>query len=280
MNAAAESTTIDQAQQVVVEHLSLMPVQAEINLLPETKALIKTASEFGDLVISIKTQQDRMTASEQRAKIKGLAKEIENKRVDLKKPFDKAAKEVQDYFKPLLDALDRADRAIAQAAIQYDQEQEKLRQIEEAKAAEATRKEAEKLAAKAEKLEEKGKVEQAEAVREQAATVVAVPLQTNVPVKMAGESARSTYSAEVKSPIDLIKAVAATALLSDCEGDAKRLLAQVKALASYNVPQIAVTPDTKFLNQQAKALKDHLKYPGVTVVKKSVLAARSASPYA
>lgn len=263
----------------VIEHLSMMPVKAEINLLPETIKLINDAASFDKLDIQIKTVDERVTGNDQRAKIKGLVKLLDAKRSEMKKPFDDAGKEVQEYFNPRLDALKRADKAIESAMISFDDEQERQRKLAAAKAEEEARKEREKLAARAEKLEEKGKTEQAEAVKENAATVVAAPVAIAVaPMKMTGESRRVTYSAEVTDANSLIKAVAAPMLMREAGNDPAKLFQIVMELAMANVPAIAVIPDTKFLDKQAVALKEHFSYPGCKIATKTAIAARSANP--
>ena len=85
----------------------------------------------------------------------------------------------------------------------------------------------------------------------QAATVAPPPAVSQEPPKIAGISTRTTYSAEVTDLMALVKAVAAGA-----------------------VPLVVLQADMKVLNAQAKALKEHLVYPGVKVVSSSSIAAR------
>lgn len=202
--------------------------------------------------LSIKTVEQYTACADDLKRIKGMQKDVEAKRVSLAANIDAAKKEVQDLFKPAQNWLDDAEKAIKAAMISFQQEQEKQRQLDEARSAQTARKEQEDLLARAENHEGKGRVEVAAVLQEQAASVTAAPVVTQAPMKVAGISTKTTYSAEVTDLMELVKAVAAG-----------------------TVPLVVLQADMKVLNAQAKALKDHLKYPGVKVVSTSGIAARS-----
>lgn len=137
---------------------------------------------------------------------------------------------------------DFAAREAAAAAAKAEQQRQ---QAEEArKAGDAA--EAKRLAALAEKNEVK-----AEAKQEVAQTVVAATVQ-QAPPQVGGIATRETWSALVLDPAALVKAIAAG-----------------------TVPMQAFEPNMKFLNNQAKALKKDLAYPGVRAVVEKGIAARS-----
>ena len=258
------------------------PRTLNVNLLPETIKLIQDADGAAVAVITIDSPEAYQTAADQIQKIKGLSKHIEESRRTITKPIDDLKSDVMGYFKPYTEKLTSAETSIKRAMIAYDNEQERLRMLAAAKAEEDARKEREKLEAKAEKLEAQGKTEQAEAVAAIAASTVGVaPAVAVAPVKTAGISKTTTYSAEVKNSRDLIKSVAAQFFLMECMGDPAKLLEAVKAAALSNTPALAIIPDEKFLNAQAKALKDSFEgmYPGVKLVKTAGMSARAKTPF-
>ena len=264
------------------ENKSVFPRELKVNLLPETIALIQQADSVSSDDIVIATAEDYATAVDQMQKIKGLAKHLDESRKVLTKPIDELKTDVMDYYKPRLAKLTAAEGLIKTALIAYDTEQEKQRQIAAAKAEESARKERERLEARAEKLTEQGKHEQAEAVANIAAATVGVaPAAVEAAPKAAGISKSTTYSAEVKDARALVKAVAAQLFLMDCMGDPVKLMELVKNAAASRTPELAVIPDEKFLNAQAKSLKDHFPgtYPGVNLKKEATMSSRAKSAF-
>lgn len=105
--------------------------------------------------------------------IKARASTLEDERTKITKPMDAAKKAVMELFKKPADFLAEAEKLIKRSMLTYSEEQERIRQVEQARLDEMARKEAEKLTAKAAKAEASGKVEKAEALRGQAQTTVA-----------------------------------------------------------------------------------------------------------
>lgn len=147
--------------------------------------------------------------------------------------------------------LEQAEQSLKRTMLSYQLAEEQKRREAEARAQEEARKEREKLEAQAARAAAKGKTEKAEALQVAAAAVVAPVIPTSTP-KLAGVSVRVTWRAEVTNLMDLVKAVAAGA-----------------------VPLNALQADSTFLNNQARAMKDTLAYPGVKAVSESGLAARA-----
>jgi hypothetical protein len=281
METANENTQTDTIEQI---EAALFPAKIEVNLLPETKELIRNASEMiaSGATIKITSADEYAIAADQMQKVKGLAKEIEAARTIQVAPLNTLVKDVNGYYKRFAEPLASTERVIKDAMLAYSNEQERLRKLAEAKAQQDAREEAEKLAAKADKAEAKGNVEVAEAIREHAATVVAeVPVLPTAAPKVAGISKKVSYSADVKDARLLVMAAAAPMLLVKCEGSAEKLMALVRELAATNTPALAVVADTKFLNNQAKALKDNFAgmYPGCTLVKEEDISSRSQRPF-
>lgn len=145
-----------------------------------------------------------------------------------------------------------AEQIIKRAVLGYQQEQEQERRRVEAKAQEEARKEREKLEARAAKAAAAGKTEKAEALQQSAAAVVTPIIAPTTP-KVSGISTRITYKATVIDKLELVKAVAAG-----------------------TVPLNALDCNMPFLNNQARAMKETLAYPGVKVEQETGIASRSA----
>lgn len=156
--------------------------------------------------------------------------------------------EKKEHEAPLIEAESHIKRAM----LGYQQEEERKRRELEAKAQEAAAKERAKLEAKAAAVEARGKPVLAEALREQAAAVVAPILAPTTP-KVSGISTRTAYKAVVTDKLALVKAVAAG-----------------------TVPLNALDANMAFLNNQARAMKETLVYPGVAVEQETGIASRSA----
>lgn len=245
---------------VMQEQENQFPKIVKVNLLPETIALIQQAGELSTSakLITIETPEQYQVAASEMAKIKGLFKHLDADRKSNTKPIDDLKSEVMEFYRPMLDSLNAAEALVKKAMITFDQEQEKARRIAEAAAAEKARKEQEKLNARAAKAEEKGQVEKAAALQEQAATVIAMPVHVAAAPKVSGVSTRTNYSAEVTD-----------------------LRALLQAVIDGKAPINAVCADMKFLNAQAKALKDNFEgmYAGCKLLTDTSLSSRSANPF-
>lgn len=131
--------------------------------------------------------------------------------------------------------------------ISWDDEQERLRQIEQARLDRLAKEKAEADALElAEELEKAGLKEEAEQVISEPAQAEIVVAPKTTP-KVEGFSYRSVFSAEVD--------------------DLKVL---VSAVMAGTVPIQALQGNDKFLNEQARSLKFALKWPGVKVIERKV----------
>lgn len=127
----------------------------------------------------------------------------------------------------------------------YEDEQERIRRAEQARLEEEARKAAEEAAlAQAVALEQNGHKSAAEAVIATPVVAPAVYVPKTTPAGF-GNATRRTWGAEVTD-----------------------IMALVKAVADGKVPVQAIEANTVFLNQQARALKAALQYPGVRAVEK------------
>lgn len=209
---------------------------------------------IGTIKVSITDADSYAYAAGELAKIKAVAKKIDADRRALTKPIDDEKDKVMDYVRPYTTALGNAELAFKNALIAYDQEQTRRRELAEADEAERLRKQQEALEKRADKAQASGREEKAETLRGQAATAVYVaPAPITAPPKVSGLSSRKTYSVEVTSLMDLVKAVA--------EGRA---------------PLKYLTADTKVLNTIAGAMKEDFDVPGVKLVVGSSMSSRAA----
>lgn len=220
-------------------------------------------------------------ASDDLKMVKGLQKEVEDKRTSITGPLNQAVKAVNDLFRAPKDYLDRAESMLKRAMVSWTTEQERIAAEARAQAEAKARAERERLAelerqqAEAARLAHEEAMAAAAAGDEDAAAramaeaaakeqeaqltaltsmVVTVAPQVEAPAKVAGISGRVTYSAEV---VDL--------------------LALVQAVAAGQVPLEALQPDLKFLGAQARAFKKAGQlYPGVTITAERSISARAA----
>jgi len=272
--ATTESTALSFPLQLVARAVDATSIVIEADLADGTLAMLAGAQ---DIAIQISDDTTYAAAADELAKIKAVAKKIDEQRKAITKPLDDEKARVMNHVRPFTDSLARVESALKNGLLAYSAEQERKAQLAAAAAAEAQRKEAEKLEKQAEKAEAAGKVEKADALREQATTAVfAAPAPTVAETpKVAGLSTRKTYSAEVTSLTELATAAIARHLVEFAAGDANKLLQHLTAQAFKGVPLKVITADTKVLGQQATSLKEELDYPGVKLVVSTGLASRA-----
>jgi len=147
----------------------------------------------------------------------------------------------RNWLKPL---EEEKEKKVSAMQIWFD-EQARIRRAEQARLEEEARKAAEEATLEqAMALEKNGHREEAEAVIAAPVVAPAVYVPPTVPKGM-GQFMRKNWGAEVTD-----------------------LMALVKAVAAGTVPIQAIEANTVFLNQQARALKSALQYPGVRAVEK------------
>ena len=224
---------------------SFAPPAEALQLVDETVALTT-----GDLKIADPKTYE--LAGERLKELSSKEKQIEDFRKKLKAPILAAGKAIDEFFNAPLTRLQGARASLKRSLLQYQIAEEQRRRELEARAQEAARKEREKLEARAAKAEASGKAEKAEALQVAAASVI-VPTVASTVSKISGISTRTSYRAEVVDKMELVKAVAAG-----------------------TVPLNALDANLPFLNNQARAMKETLAYPGVRVVQETGLASRSA----
>lgn len=201
-----------------------------------------------ELVIDSRDSLDR--AATMLGDIRALLKEIDESTKPVIDAANKAHKAALKQRNDLATPLELAEQAIKGKAAKYRTAEENRiaseRALESARAREAQQ----QVDAQAKELERAGEPELADALREESATEV-VPASFAPPPTAKGMVFVDRYRAEVLN-----------------------LRALVEAIAKDQVPLRAVTADMVFLGQQARSLKDDLRYPGVRVLKEKTTAAR------
>lgn len=239
----------------------------------------KALADATDYVIDSPTMYE--LASDDLKRVKGLQKEVEEKRTSITGPLNQAVKAVNDLFRAPKEYLDKAEATLKRSLVAYTTEQERLAAAARAQAEAEARAERERLAQQEREAQEAARraeaeaqaaaaagdqvaaakaIQEAQAAQAQAemvamtANVMTVAPVVEAPAKVAGISGRVTYSAEV---IDL--------------------LALVKAVAEGTAPIECLQADTKFLGAQARAFKKAGQlFPGVMAKEERGISARAA----
>jgi hypothetical protein len=214
--------------------------------------------------LSVNTHAEYAKAGESLKEIKGAMKRLAEKKALVLNPALDTVKRIRDLFRGPEEELALAENLHKRALIAFDDEQEQIRRREQARLDDIARRDRETKEAAAKKLRDDAEAARlagdekkaerletrAEVKQDQAATVVAAVAQTEPP-RVSGTSIRENWSAVVTDKAALIAAVAAGV-----------------------VPEMALEPNSKFLNNQAKAMKRELRYPGVTATVEKIMASR------
>lgn len=252
--SAAEETVIDAA-----------PAEVPVEVRTQVADVINEAGR--ELVVQ--TEDDYRVAGEHLVALAARKKELDAKRRELVDPLNATVKRINDWFRDPIARCDEGRGRIERGMSAFRAEQRRIEEERQRVAAEAARKERERLereAAAAEEkarkereraeekarlLEEQGKAERAEAAREAAerrererleaaerqraaaAMVPAAPVVTAAPVKAQGVSTRKVWDFEV---VDVAKLPAKFLI-----ADEKKIRKVVGALgADTEIPGVRV----------------------------------------
>lgn len=175
--------------------------------------------------------------------IKGHQKRLEELRTSFTGPINDSLRAINGFFKGQSDQLVDAERAVKKHMIAWQNEQERIQRLEQAKAEEAARKERERLAAQAAKAAEKGKEERAQALEAQAAATVAPVIPQAAAPKAAGISTREVWQYQVTN--------------------------------IEQIPREYLMLDENKIGQVVRAMKGDTKIPGIRVWAEKSLASRA-----
>jgi len=172
----------DKIQDYLREHEEMPETQAPairdpFDPAPVEKLFVNFATKIGSMAekASLHTVTDKKSNAEavmMTNQAKAIIKQIEDKRVEVKKPYLSMTKAIDGFCKPLKDSLDLIQTDLNGKIQPYLQEQEKKRQEEERKRQEEARKEQERLEAIAE-AERQRIAEEARKERERLAAIKA-----------------------------------------------------------------------------------------------------------
>ncbi len=174
--------------------------------------------------------------------VKAKAKELDGLRKSLTKPLDESKKRIMDLFKRPLEILSAVESAIKGAMINWQREQERIRQAEEARLREAQRKEAERLQELAAKAEERGDTSKAEEFEGRAAVV-----QSTAPI--------------VANKVEKI------------EGIQTKLIWKFRIIDVSKIPREYMIPNEKAIGEIGRATKGAIIIEGVEFYSEETIAA-------
>ena len=182
---------------------------------------------------------------------KAIIKEIDAVFDPIIKAQHLAHKESLNQAAKLKAPLLNGERLAKPRLIEWYTEQERIRVVEEQRLQRIAEQEAEERRLQdALAAEESGDMEEAELILDEVPTYVPPPIVPKTATTGSGISLRGTWTFKVENLMQLVKAVAAG-----------------------TVPLMALQANTTFLGQQARSMKDSLKYPGVAVWEEKGLAA-------
>lgn len=173
----------------------------DIETNPDVRAAVAESDTVASaaLTFTIKTGVQYVDANDELGRIKSAQKRLETLRTTITKPLNEALRAANDFFRAPAERLATAERSLKSAMIAFQNEQERIQREQQAKVEAAARKERERLEAQARKAEAAGKVEKAQQLEEQAATVVAPIIETEAP-KVVGLAQRDVWKFEVTDP--------------------------------------------------------------------------------
>lgn len=164
--------------------------------------------------------------------VKSKIKELDELRKSLTKPLDESKKRIMEFFNKPVEILQKVESCISRAMLAWQQEQERIRQAEEARLMELQRRETERLQKLAEKAEKRGDTAKVEEFQGRAAitqaTVVAVAPKVE---KIAGIQNRTNWKFRI---VDIAK-----------------------------IPREYMLPNEVMLGQLARSTRGSLKIEGV-----------------
>lgn len=148
------------------------------------EALQKAEQFTKDIVIPEITTQEHFTiSSNSLGLIKDRLKELDTLRKSITKPLDEAKKNVMELFRPIQTKLTEYQLQLRNRIMTYNEEQEKIRQIEEERIQKEQERQAEILRKRAEKAK---KPETVERLQEQAEQIESTPAVIVPPEKTEG----------------------------------------------------------------------------------------------
>lgn len=254
----------------------------DIDLTPEARAAAADAETMLSYArdFRVTTAAEYEAAGAELKRIKSKANDLEARRLAMTRPLDEAKSRIMEFFKAPKQYLADAEAAIKRAISAYDAEQRRLQQEAERAAAEAARKERERMEAeaakaeqaarekrereeaKARELEAKGRAAEAEAKRKAAEEAEAARLREAEATRAAAASMPTAPVVHFEQP--------------KVAGVSSRQVWKFEIVDAEQLPRKYTIPDEKAIGAVVRALGDKADIPGVRVYAETVISSRSA----
>lgn len=230
--------------------------------------------------LTVSTAEDYEKAGEGLRRIKARAKALDEKRKELTQPLDALKKKWMDFFRGPQETLAQAEAACKKMMIAYQDEQDRIRKEAERQAAEAARKERERLEREAAKLEEKARQERAKAEAKAAELEAAGNAERAEAMRRAAEEkeqarqedAAALQSAAASMPLAPVVEIPRAEAAGTSTREVWRFAIENAAL----LPREYLVADEQAIGAVVRALKGRASIPGVRVYSDKVMSARSA----
>lgn len=249
---------------------------AVVAIQPEAAALTEHARS-----LVVKTAEHYGTAAKWLQTIKGLLNKIEDARTRVTKPLLEAQREINAQAKEASAPLLEAERQIKAALVTYQNEQDRLRRLEQARVEEQARKERERLEAAAREAERAAR--EKAALERRAAEEAAAAGRAAEAAKLAARAAATeTKAAEKAAALDeRAAAVVAPVIQREAPKVAGLSMREVWKYEVTDESKIPMTRefyslDHKKIADRVKSLKRDANIPGVRVYPDKTPASRSA----
>lgn len=254
-------------------------------LAGKAQRMLTSAQSF---VIDSPTMYELAAADLQ--KVKGLSKDVEEKRTAITGPLNQAVKAVNDLFRAPKEYLASAERALKGAMLTYDREQQRKAEEARREAERVAREERQRIEAEARETARRAQ-EEADRIAKEAADAAAAgdaakaaELQQQASdTAAAGAAQAETIAMEAEmvtaAPVPVATAAPKVAGLSTRQNWKARLtdkMALIAFIAQHPEHQHLLDVNQSALNQLAKAQKDAMRLPGVEAYPDAVMSARAA----
>lgn len=255
----------------------------------QARRMLADAADF-----TIDSPELYAAAAEDLQRVKSLAKQVEETRVSITGPLDKAKKAVDALFKGPKDFLAQAEQSLKGAMLTWDTEQERIRAEEQRRAEEARRVEAARLAEEQRQREEESRRrdEEARRLEEEARAAAAAgdaqkaeQLQQQAVAEANAASDAACDAHALQQTADVISMPVAAPAPQKVSGistsktvdfEVTSLHELVKHVAQHPELLNLVVADSIKLRAYVRGLGMNCRLPGVRVFEKKTIAARAA----
>ena len=179
-----------------------MEINSDLQRDPKLAELADTGRRIGAFAhaLTLRDAEGYLVAGDKLKDIQAALREIEDARVRITKPINEGLRAVNAQAQTASAPFVLARDSIKRAMLIYAQEQERLRQAEQAKLDAAAQAERKRLSEIAERAAEQGQENKAEKFSDRAAAVVAPVAQAAAP-KIAGISTTTAWTFHVEQPL-------------------------------------------------------------------------------